>query len=254
MSIFSLIQANKANTVLAALAGAVFAFLGLVFFGGGFSVRTDYLVIQQSAEKQDFYTLSKSVEYSGNILKEAIQSNLFFSEAAASNFFSAQAFSSDEKDRLKEWRKSLSINQRPSAGILEVTVTRDSKDEAAGIARAISSVLIEKNELFRSGTKESLTIKTISGPIVEQNPSKREIAFGAVAGALCGGSLSLVWAMRKMKKLDALFGVESQNDLQRVREMEERKLNAYREQVLRNEHFPLPNSERGVPDNLPYSV
>ena len=71
-------------------------------------------------------------------------------------------------------------------------IERSSQAEAKGIAHAISDVLINENDLFRSGTKESMTIKVISGPIIEQNPTVKTLVFGAIAGALLGGSLLLL--------------------------------------------------------------
>jgi capsular polysaccharide biosynthesis protein len=200
MSMFSLTRANKGLLILSGLSGMALAFLLLVFFSRDFTVQTDYLVIQQSADKQDFYTLSKSVEYSGNILKAAIASDLFFSEAANTNYFDVSAFPSDERERLKLWRKSIKVSQKSCAGILEVTVKRPSQTEAKGIARAIASVLIEKNELFRSGTKDSLSIKVISGPIVEQNPTVKTLAFGLAAGAVLGTSLMLLYLSSRLSK------------------------------------------------------
>ena len=240
MSIFSLMEGNKGNLAFAGLFGATLVFLSLVFFANDYSVQTDYLVIQESADKQDFYTLSKSVEYSGNILKEAVASDLFFSEAVKTGYFNAGAFSSNERDRLKEWRKSITVGQRSGAGILEVTVKRSSQVEAVGIARAVSDVLIQKNNMFRSGTPESITIKTISGPIVEQNPTVKNLIAGVVAGMLLGMSALLFWKVsregRSSEKIEELFFKNEQ------------ELELYRRKIAEKE-----NLEKDVPSNLPFS-
>lgn len=244
-------KANKANMVLSGLAVATAVFLGLVFLANDYSVQTDYLVIQGSADKQDFYTLSKSVEYSGNILKEAIASDLFFSEAANTKYFDASVFPSDELEKLKEWRKSIKVTQRSGAGILEVTVKRRTQSEALGIARAVSDVLIQKNNLFRSGTPESLTIKTISGPIVEQNPTIKQLITGSVAGFILGVALFLLWKLSRgptvSKKSDQLFFSS------------ERELDEYRNRLqvsLEISKGPFDESLVGegnaVPENLPH--
>ena len=206
MSLFSLIRANKGNLALSGLFGSTAVFLGLVFFANDYSVQTDYLVIQESADKQDFYTLSKSVEYSGNILKEAVASDLFFEEAAKTGYFNASVFPGNERDRLKAWRKSIAVSQRSGAGILEVTVERPTQSEATGIARAVSETLINKNNLFRSGAPESLTIKVISGPIVEQNPTITHLLAGVVSGMILGMSLVLLRASYGMRDRGVRFG------------------------------------------------
>lgn len=240
MSIFSLIKGNKGNLALTGLAGATFVFLGLVFFSNDYSVQTDYLVIQQSAESQDFYTLSKSVEYSGNILKEAVASDLFFSEAVKTGYFNAGVFSNNERDRLKDWRKSINVTQRSGAGILEVTVQRSSQVEATGIARAISETLIQKNNMFRSGTPESITIKIISGPIVEQNPTVKNLIAGIIAGVIGGTSLLLLWLnARQSKQL---------SQPEEVYLADERSLDEYRKTLSEKESV-----EKEVPANLPFS-
>lgn len=240
MSISTLIKGNKGNLALAGLLCATFAFLGLVLFANDYSVQTDYLVIQESADKQDFYTLSKSVEYSGNILKQAVASDLFFSEAVKTGYFNASVFPNNERDRLKDWRRSISVTQRSGAGILEIVVERSSQSEAMGIARAVSDVLIQKNNLFRSGTPESITIKTISGPIVEQNPTVKNLIAGAIAGAIGGMSLVLLWFfIREQKRTSVTAEVYLAN---------EQELDAYRRRISGKE-----NLEKSAPANLPFS-
>lgn len=224
MSIFSLIQVNKGNLAFAGFAGAVAVFVGLVFFSRGYSVQTDFLVMQHSAEKQDFYTLSKSVEYSGNILKEAVLSDLFFTESAKTGYFNAGVFSSNERDRLKEWRKSISISQRSGAGILEVTVKRSNQTEAMGIARAISETLINKNSMFRSGEEDSIFIKTISGPIVEQTPTVSDLIVGAIAGMIAGMSMMLLRVAQKRAR-GMRYNGEGNPYFEKVK-----NVNAYREE------------------------
>ena len=203
-SLFTHIRRNKGNIAFAALVGGVATFLFLVFVPQAYKVQTDYLIIQQSASDQDFYTLSKSAEYSGNVLKEAILSNLFLQEVAQTDYFKRDLFSGDEKDQLKKWRKTVDVQQRTSAGILQVNVAYDDRSEAVGIARAISEVLINKNELFRSGDPESLSIKLISGPIVEQNPTASQLIMGVVAGLLFGSVLALlfVWYREEFDHTD----------------------------------------------------
>lgn len=235
MSIFSLIKANKGNMALAGLAGATLVFLGLVFFANDFSVRTDYLVIQKSADKQDFYTLSKSVEYSGNILKEAVASDLFFKEAVGTGSFSASAFPSNERERLKEWRKSITVSQRSGAGILSVEVSRKSQAEATGIARAVSQTLIEKNDMFRSGEKDSITIKTISGPIVEQNPTPKTLVAGVIAGAIAGMALVLLYAASRQREEYEVSSMKYEGGEAEEEHRElpgERELELYRQRIL----------------------
>lgn len=190
---FSRIRKNLVSILFGALSFGGVAFLGLVFIPDAYKVRTDFLIIQQSASSQDFYTLSKSAEYSGNVLKEGILSDLFLREASQKGYFSTQSFSGNGKDRLKKWRDTVDVRQRTSAGILEVVISEDESKQALGIAKAVSEVLIEKNTLFRSGNPDDLSIRLISGPIVEQNPSISQLIFGILGGMILGTALSLLW-------------------------------------------------------------
>lgn len=193
------IRENLSNILLAGLFGGVVAFFALIIIPDAYKVRTDFLIIQKTAASQDFYTLSKSAEYSGNVLKEAILSDLFYQEALNTGYFSDTSFVGDERTRLKKWQNTVSVSQRTTAGILEVAILHDKRTEAIGIARAISEVLINKNDMFRSGTVEDLSIKRISGPIVQSNPSVTQLIFGVLGGMVFGGGLFILWIWYRLE-------------------------------------------------------
>ena len=192
-SFITSIRKNLSNILLAGLIGGALTFLALIVIPDAFKVRTDFLIIQKTASSQDFYTLSKSAEYSGNVLKESILSDLFYQEALATGYFSDESFLGDERTRLKKWQNTVSVSQRTTAGILEVAILHDDRTQATGIARAISEVLINKNDMFRSGTSEDLSIKRISGPLVENNPSVPQLILGIIGGMILGGALFVLW-------------------------------------------------------------
>lgn len=220
--IISMLNVHKGNIAFAGLIGGTVAFLLLVFGSQAYTVQTDYLVIQKGAESQDFYTLSKSVEYSGNVLKESIASNLFLNEAIETQYFNSALFSGDERSRLKSWRKAVEVKQRTSAGILEVTVKHQNRSEAMGIARAISEVLITKNALFRSGDADSIAIKSISGPIVEQSPTPQKLLAGAIAGVILGAALAVLKILRTLKREDEKFAQKIKEQKDKEQELRER--------------------------------
>lgn len=201
---FTQLRRNIGNVAFFGLLGAMAAFLFLIFVPNAYKVQTDFLVMQNSQDPKDFYTLSKSAEYSGNVLREAIMSDLFLNEASKTGYFEEKPFSGDERNRLKAWRKTVEVRQRSNAGILEVTVYHDSRNDAVGIAKAVSEVLINQNTLFRSGSSESLSIKMISGPIVEQNPSILELILGSIAGMIGGIALFLIrlWYKQEVDMTD----------------------------------------------------
>lgn len=220
ISIKSLVQMYAGDVLFAGLIGATVVFLALVFGSQAYTVQTDYLVIQKGAESQDFYTLSKSVEYSGNVLKEAVASDLFLSEVMNTNYFNRSVFSGDELDRLKKWRKVVRVSQRTNAGILEVTVRYSSRDDAMGIARAVSEVLINKNSLFRSGDADSISIKSISGPIVEQNPTISKLFSGIFSGFILGVAVLVAYILSRIRREEVRAKEQMKMKRERIREIQ----------------------------------
>jgi capsular polysaccharide biosynthesis protein len=198
-SFIASIRKSFSAILFAGLVGGALTFFALIVIPDAYKVRTDFLIIQKTAASQDFYTLSKSAEYSGNVLKEAILSDLFYQEALVTGYFSDTSFVGDERARLKKWQNTVSVSQRTTAGILEVAILNDNRSEAVGIARAISEVLIGKNDMFRSGTAEDLSIKRISGPIVESNPSVTQLILGVFGGIIFGGALFVLWIWYRLE-------------------------------------------------------
>lgn len=234
---FLRIRRNIMLIIFGAASFGVIAFLGLVFIPDAYKVRTDFLIIQQSASSQDFYTLSKSAEYSGNVLKEGILSDLFLRETSQKGYFSSQSFSGNEKDRLKKWRETVEVRQRTSAGILEVVISEDDSKQALGIAKAVSEVLIEKNTLFRSGNPDDLSIRLISGPIVEQNPSISQLLFGILGGVMFGFFLSLSWIWYREEFNHMDYRVFSSGGEKKYKEDSQEAKLVYENSLVGNTHW-----------------
>lgn len=195
---FRAIRKRWGTIVLVGLLTGALSFFGLTLLSKSFKATTDFLVVQNSSETQDFYSMLKSSEYLGKVLSESVYSEKFIGAVIETGGVNDGFIPAGGKDRLKAWSKMVSVKSNPDAGILHVIVYGNNERDALRISQAISKVLVERNVLFRSGAENSVEIRTLSGPIVEPNPSLQTLAVAAGSGALFGISLVLLilfWRM-----------------------------------------------------------
>jgi capsular polysaccharide biosynthesis protein len=185
-SLLTALKGKRWSVVLAGLLLASLAFFGLVFFSESFKVKTDFLVIQNQTENQDFYSLFKSSEYLGKVLSESLYSERFIGAVIETGKVDSNFLPFDKKERLKQWSEMVRVQRNVEAGIIQVAVFHDDQKYALRAAQAITDVLTQKNMLFRGGDEKSVEIRVLSGPIVEHNPEAKEIALVSVAGFLLG--------------------------------------------------------------------
>lgn len=151
-----------------------------------YRVTTDFLIAQNAISFRDLYSLSKSAEYAGNVLSDAIYSELFFKEVLRTDLVNLHLFPTDANARLHAWKETLRVRKNFQSSILTVEVFDDKKANALRLAQAIAKVLTEQNYVFRTGTPDSLTLKVLSGPIAEKNPSVTTVVGIGVAGMIAG--------------------------------------------------------------------
>ncbi len=101
------------------------------------------------------------------------------------------------KDRLEKWEKMVKVENNPDVGSLHIEVFGDNDRDTLRVAQAVGQVLTEKNVLFRSGEEKSIEIRTLSGPIIEKNPSIERIVLATGAGAFFGFSLFMLFVLLK---------------------------------------------------------
>jgi len=152
---------------------------------------TDFLIIQNG--NSDLYSLSKSAEYVSNVLGDAIYSDLFLNEAVKLNKFDNSWVFSSDKSRLNDWKKVVKVKQNFQSSILTVQVKGDNASHVLSVSGAIGEVLTKENNLFRSGDPSSLTVKVLSGPRIDTNPSLLEMVAVAAAGFVAGVLLIGSW-------------------------------------------------------------
>lgn len=175
---------------------ASLSFFLLVTKEKNFKVGTDYLIVQNQTSTQDFYTLSKSAEYIGKILKEGSYSELFINEVVKTGKVNAEFLPFDKKERLKAWSNAVSVGLNPDLGIITVQVFENDQKKAVAISQAIAEVLTTKSSLFY-GEGQSINVKILSGPVLEKNPSIINIIFVSIGGFVLGIMLSSLWVISR---------------------------------------------------------
>ncbi|MDY0302208.1 MAG: hypothetical protein RBR98_00265 [Candidatus Moranbacteria bacterium] len=185
-----LIKRKIGGIILFGLVFALISFYALIFSQKRYETTTDYLIVQDQMGTQDFYSLSKSAEYLGGVLSEAVYSGVFINELKNTEKISATYFPSNERDAQKKWKKAVKIERSPSLGIMKIKVYDDNKDTSVAISQGISEMMVTKNYLFRG--KVNLDVRVLSGPITEKNPSLSEIIAVIFGGFILGCVLKSV--------------------------------------------------------------
>lgn len=186
------VRRNIGMVFLTAVFVAAASFLFLVVFEKSFMVRTDFLITQNNPNSQDFYAMSRSSEYIGKVLSEAVYSDRFIDAVIETGKVSSNFLPLDRNDRLEEWAKRVNIRKNLELGIIQVEVFDNDQKQAGRLSQAIADVMTQRNNLFRGGDEKSVEVRILSGPIVEKNPSASRLVLAAIGGFLFGGLLALL--------------------------------------------------------------
>lgn len=181
------------------------SFVFLVVSQKNFKVTTQFLIVQdQKTGPQDFFSLSKSVEYNGKVMGEAVYSELFIDELVKTEKVNAEFLPFNKKDRLKEWSKMVNVGRDSQLGLITITIFNNKKNEALGISEGIIQVLAQKSYLFR-GSGQDIDFRVISGPILEGNPSVAQISVAVLGGLMLGMAITLVWSYYRKADENLVF-------------------------------------------------
>lgn len=194
--ILPLIKEKLGIIILMGVLISALSFLFLVMNQKNFKATTDFLIVQNQSVGQDYYTLSKSAEFLGNVLGESIYSQLFIDEVLKTGKVDSEILPFDAKNRLKEWGKIVVVKKNLQLGTIKITVFANNSNEAINTSEAISEVLTKKNYLFR-GHGQDIDVRIISGPILEKNPTFPDIFSGILGGFLVGAIATFGWLYYK---------------------------------------------------------
>jgi capsular polysaccharide biosynthesis protein len=188
---FKVIKDNFLISLLVGLLLAAISFLVLINISYKYKATAEVLVVQDQLGTQDFYSLTKSAEYLGNILVEAAYSTTFIDVVKEGEQVDSSFFPNDRKEQLKKWKKMVRIERSSSLGILKVVVFSDNKDEAYKLTEAITTVLRHKNYLFRG--KTNVDIRLLSSVLVDDNPNIKTILVVVLGSFALGFMVCIVF-------------------------------------------------------------
>lgn len=200
--------------ILVGMLAASLSFFLLLAKEKRFKAGSDVLVIQNSENFVDSYTLSKSAEYLTRVLMESIYSDTFIREVRNSSPNSLAFLPTDKKQMLKTWEKTVKTSADSNLGVLSLEVFADSQKEALNISEGVLKVLTEKNSMFRGGS-QNIEVRILNGPVVEKNPEAKNLLAITIAGFLLGMAIVFIFVyLKEIRQVEHLnfTGKESFKD------------------------------------------
>lgn len=173
--------------------GAAVSFFVLLAVAPRFQVSSDFLIVQNQSAGQDAYSAFKSLDYLGKVLNESAYSERFITAVVETGKVDTNFLPSNTFDRLKQWKKMVTVTRNADAGILHIEVRADDQKQALRISQAVSDVLVQKNALFRSGDENSVEVRILSGPVLESKPTMTEMTLAVAGGFLLAVFVTVLW-------------------------------------------------------------
>lgn len=186
------LREHKVGILLGGLFVMALVFIFLLMTESRYRAETDVLIAQADSNATDFYTLSRSNEYLNNVLSDAMYSELFINEVE--NIQSLDGIlPQDRSKRLDVWKETVAVDKNFQGNMLHITVYHDSAQQALEISESIARTLSEKNYLFRSGSKDGVFVKVVSGPFVENNPPVEQLITTSLLGFIIGSVVTFLF-------------------------------------------------------------
>lgn len=205
------IKDKSASVFLLGILVAALAFLFLVIAEKNYKVSTEFLVVENKQGTQDFYSLSKSAEYMGRVLGEAVRSEIFINEVIKTGKVDREFLPFDKKRKISQWNKEVKVSNNFQLGIIHIEVFNNNRTEALTISEAVKEVLTQKSKLFL-GENQTVEVKVISGPIAEKNPDIKTIAMTMAGGFILGALIFIFWLYYNLSKSSASFALNNQEN------------------------------------------
>jgi len=201
--VINLISKKKWFVFWMTILGAVLAFNVVVSQVPQYKASSKVLVVQKQVGGQDIYSISKSAQYLCKVLEQGIHSDSFFQKVIDSSYEVELAnFSSDPKERRKEWEKSIKVRMVRDLGVMEIDVFHPRKEKAEQISWAITNIL-EQEHPFYHGAGKNVEIKILDNSLVSAKPVDTPLYVGSILGALMGFLFGTAWVLRKREKEEA---------------------------------------------------
>jgi len=176
---------------------AVLSFTILLVVPLAYRADAQILIISKSRYGIDPYTAVKSAERVGENLVQVVGTNDFFNKVMyQSNYNLDKSLYTNvsEKNKRKNWEKSVSASMVYGSGVLNISAYGKTKDIATQLAGASAAALVAGGWEYVGG---DVDFKIVNEPVVTDYPVRPNLPVNAVAGFIIGMVLMSAVVLRK---------------------------------------------------------
>lgn len=149
------------------------------------------LILQKSGFSIDAYSASKSEERIATKLSQVVYSSSFFDQVLGSGLaIDKSYFSADEKNRRKEWAKTIAADVPSGLGKLVITVYHTDPNQALLISRAVAYELTSRKSDY-IGISD-VDLRVIDAPLVSKFPVRPNIFLNIILGLASGFFIGVI--------------------------------------------------------------
>ncbi len=186
-----MLRKRSITIVLFGMLFAIVSFIALIVTEKEYKASMDFIVLQEQTDNQDLYSISRSIEYMINVLSGSIYSSSFIDKMIEEQSVSTRFTSLSKKKQMKEWSKALVVKDDMKSGIVRIELYGNTQYETEHMAQGFVDVFTEEKNIF--GNNEIVTIKILSEPIIEQNPSSAKMLVVVVGGWMLGMGIMVIF-------------------------------------------------------------
>jgi capsular polysaccharide biosynthesis protein len=137
-----------------------------------YSSTSQVLIIQEQENKMDAYLASKSSESLAKNLRKAILTSYFRNKVLKDlTDLDLDIFSKSEKNKRKEWLKTVNVKIIPNTSILEIKSYNNSAFQSEKILNKILNTLLENHQLYHGGG-DDIRLEIINNPLTSNHPTR----------------------------------------------------------------------------------
>lgn len=151
------------------------------------------LLVVQSTNGNDPYTISRSNEYLGNLFSQVAYSGSFYNLVLDSSYdIDKNYFSGNYSEQIKKWHNTVNTKTLADTGIITINVYHTNPYQAQQIALAVNDVMMNKNSNYQGGA-QGIKVNIIDQPLVSSYPVKPNIVQNTGLALFIALILSLVY-------------------------------------------------------------
>lgn len=196
-SMVTIIRESLARGLFLGVLIAMLGVTGTFIFRDHYQASVDFM-ISSSQDGQDYYTATRSAEYMSRVLGEVLYSERFIQDLVDTGKVDVGFLPVNKKDRLESWSKILTVKKNAELGFMRISVSGKSDRDVSRMAQAVMDVLDKEQDTLFGNTGNKVSIRLLSGPIIERNPSLSDLSFIIIASILFG--MFSVFTMRLVKE------------------------------------------------------